>query len=204
MVKKATVKPRVPRVPKEPVVSPDPLTINEILADLRGFGIEDTEELISLNIGGKTVSLRLSNIPSEWEVRSLIASEGMKGHAWVIQIKCEILSKAISWINGVSLRDDASMFVLNPITGEEGNIRPVLRDMLRGWGQEAVNVLWKVLMVHCQGLEDRLFKSLPDASIMTEVEKRYMDNAIEELIAINRDALKEQVQAIVTPMGDEG
>jgi hypothetical protein len=189
--KKAIVKPKkVEEVQPEPVT----LSVDEIIAGLQGFGIEDTEELIKLTVDGKTVSLRLSNIPSEAEIQSLYSAEELKGHAWVTRIKCEVLSRAISWINGISLKDATSIFIVNPITGNEGNIRPILRDLLMGWGQETVNVLWKILMVHCQRIEDRLYESLPDAAIMTDVEKRFFQKALEEIEEINREVVKDSIK----------
>ena len=172
---------------------PQTLSIDDIIAGLQGFGIEDTEELITLTVGGKEVKLRLANIPSEAEIQALYSAEELKGHAWVTRIKCEVLSRSISWINGISLKDSASIFIVNPITGQEGNIRPILRDLLMGWGQEAVNVLWKILMVHCQKIEDRLYESLPEATTMTDVEKRFFQKALEEIEQINREIVKDSI-----------
>jgi len=177
------------------------LTIDQILADLKGFGIEDTEDTITLKASNKIISLKLTNIPNEAEIEALLSAEGLKGHMWISRIKCEILAKSISWLNGVSLKDDAGIFVINPITGLEGHIRPILRDMIMGWGQEVVATLWKVLMNHCQGIEDRLLESLPESAVMTEVEKRFMAKAIEEIAEVNREVYKESVEAIV--MGEE-
>ena len=179
---------------KEVVLETPALSVDEIIAGLQGFGIEDTEELIKLTVDNKTVSLRLSNIPSEAEIQALYSAEELKGHAWVTRIKCEVLSRAISWINGISLKDANSIFIVNPITGTEGNIRPILRDLLMGWGQESVNVLWKILMVHCQKIEDRLYESLPDATIMTDVEKRFFQKALEEIDQINKEVVKDSIK----------
>jgi hypothetical protein len=63
-----------------------------------------------------------------------------------------------------------------------------------GWGQETVNVLWKILMVHCQRIEDRLYESLPDAAIMTDVEKRFFQKALEEIEEINREVVKDSIK----------
>ena len=86
------------------------------------------------------------------------------------------------------------MFITNPMTGAEGNIRPILRDLLMGWGQESVNVLWKILMVHCQKIEDRLYESLPDAAIMTDVEKRFFQKALEEIEQVNREVMRDTIE----------
>jgi len=173
------------------------LTLDQIIADLQGFGIEDTEEMITLKVGGKVINLRLANIPSEAEIQALYSAEELKGHAWVTRIKCEVLSRSISWVNGWSLKDANSIFIVNPMTGVEGNIRPVLRDLIMGWGQETVNVLWKVLMVHCQKIEDRLYESLPDVSVMTDVEKRFFQKALEEIDQINKEILKDTIESAV-------
>lgn len=174
---------------------PVELTLDQIIADLQGFGIEDTEEMITLKVGGKTINLRLSNIPSEAEIQALYSAEELKGHAWVTRIKCEVLSRSISWINGWSLKNASGLFIVNPMTGVEGNIRPILRDLIMGWGQESVNVLWKILMVHCQKIEDRLYESLPDVSVMTDVEKRFFQKALEEIDQINKEILKDTIES---------
>ena len=190
-----------PQHPHEtPIFDPN-LTLDQILSDLKGFGIEDTEEPITLKASGRLISVKLSNLPNETEIEALMAAEGLKGHIWISRIKCDILAKSISWLNGVNLKEDAGIFVTSPITGIEGHIRPVLRDMILGWGQETVNILWRILMKHCQGIEDRLYESLPDASVMTEVERRFLAKAMEEVSEVNREVLKETVQSIV--MGEE-
>lgn len=193
--KKEIITEALAKAVEEPKVA---LTIDQIIADLQGFGLEDTEELISMTVGGKTINLRLSNIPSESEIQALYASEELKGHAWVTRVKCEVLSRAISWVNGVSLKDSASIFIVSPLNGMECNIRPVLRDLIMGWGQESVNVLWKVLMTHCQKIEDRLYESLPDATIMTDVEKRFLQKALEEIEQINKEILKDTIADAAT------
>lgn len=191
-------KSKVTEIPELVVpVEPQNLSIDDIIAGLQGFGIEDTEDLLTLTVGGKTINLRLANIPPEAEIQALYSAEELKGHAWVTRIKCEVLSRSISWINGISLKDSASMFITNPLNGAEGNIRPVLRDLLMGWGQESVNVLWKVLMVHCQKIEDRLYESLPDATIMTDVEKRFFQKALEEIEQVNREVMRDTIEEMV-------
>ena len=187
-----------PSSPIEPTPEFNPdLTLDQIIADLKGFGVENTEGIINLRAGGKLISLKLSNIPNEAEIDALTAAEGLKGHLWVARIKCEVLSRAISWINNVDVRDSANFFATSPITGVEGQIQPILRDILMGWGQEVVNVLWKVLMKHCQGIEDRLFESLPESLIMTEVEKRFLAKALEEISEVNREVYKDAVESII-------
>lgn len=176
-----------------------PLSLDQIISDLKGFGIEDIAEPIVFTASGKEISIRLANIPTEEELETLLAVEELKGHAWVAQVKAEILSRSISWVNGISIRDNRDAYVTDPTTGQEVVLRVALRNLLMGWGQEVMNVLWKILMVHCQKIEDRLFESLPDSQIMTEVEKRFIGQAMQEIQeaqqVVYRDAIKEIVMA---------
>ena len=174
---------RIPDVTKPTKAeAPAPLlSLEEIISDLKGFGIEETSELISFGASGKQIQLRLANIPTEEEIETLLAVEEYKGHAWVSRVKAEILSRAISWVNGIDLKGRKDEFVVDPTTNQEMTLRVVIRNLIMGWGQEVVNVLWKILMVHCQKIEDRLFESLPDSQIMTEVEKRFIGQALQEI-----------------------
>lgn len=173
------------------------LSIDDILADLKGFGVEDLTEPINVVASGKTTRLKLSNVPNDSELNALLACEEYKGHVWVTRVKVELLSRSISWINDISLRDDSKMFVTDPTTGKEMHIRPALRNLLMGWGQEVVNLLWKILMVHCQKIEDRLFESMPDSQIMTDVEKRFLSQAIQEMDELNREVLKDSIRNVI-------
>ncbi len=174
-----------------------PLTLDQIIADLKGFGIEDTDAPIVITASGKTVSLKLANIPTEDELATLLATEEYKGHAWIARVKGEILSRSISSINGLKLSEHKDNIINDLTTGEEVLLQTALRNMVMGWGQEVVNVLWKILMVHCQRLEDRLFESLPDSQIMTEVEKRFIQQAMQEIsesqTQVYREAAKEML-----------
>ena len=62
------------------------------------------------------------------------------------------------------------------------------------------DVLWKVLMVHCQRIEDRLFESLPDSQIMTDVEKRFLSQAMEEIQEAQREVYQEAAKELI--LGD--
>jgi len=195
---------RIPDVTKPTKAeAPAPLlSLEEIISDLKGFGIEETSELISFGASGKQIQLRLANIPTEEEIETLLAVEEYKGHAWVSRIKAEILSRAISWVNGIDLKDRKDEFILDPTTHKESTLRVVIRNLIMGWGQEVVNVLWKILMVHCQKIEDRLFESLPDNQVMTEVEKRFIGQALKEIEEAQQTVYKDAIKEIVNPNED--
>lgn len=173
-------------------------TLDSIIADLKGFGIEELQEPVTIDAGGKKIQLKLSNIPTEDELSTLLATEELKGHIWISNVKTEVLSRSISWINGMSVKDLKDTIVLDPITGEEMAFRVALRNTIMGWGQEVMNVLWKILMVHCQRIEDRLFESLPDNQIMTEVEKRFLSQAMQEIQEAQQVVYRDAIQDIVT------
>jgi len=182
-----------------------PASLDDVIAGIQGFGIEEFEEIISLEAGGKVIRLRLSNICPDDEMTSLMAVEGNKGYAWVMRVKAEVLSRAICWISiqekgatdgpGIDLRSlpKDKRFVRDPKDGVEKDIQAALRNAITGWGEELVGLLWKVFMVHAQRVEDRLRESLPDTSIMTEVEKRFLESAMKEI----DDQAKEQIRATV-------
>ncbi len=182
----------------QPETEVSPKSVDEVVAALRGFGVEDYAETLVIEAGGRTVRLKLANIPSEAEMMALLAVEGTKGYLWVQKVKCEILSRAISWIDGVSIRDltEKQRMVVDPTDPQKSrrDIQVVLRNIILGWGQEVMAVLWKVECVHSQSIEDRLVKSFPDSAIMTEVEKRFMENAIRDIDAANKKMITDQVE----------
>jgi len=164
-----------------------PVEINSILSDITGFGITDTEEIITMTVKGREVRLRLSTVSPDDEVQALIANLEIRGHAWVHQMRCDILSRSITWINGVAC--GPTTFATDPYLGEDRPVRAILRDILGKWGKEAVLILWKVYMVHCQRVEDSLIDQLPDSTIMTQVEARFMAQIADELKAMGVEAL---------------
>jgi hypothetical protein len=178
-----------------PAQEATPQSLDEVIAGLTGFGLEDFEEILTLETGGKTVKLKLSNIPTEDEMTSLLAVEGKKGYLWVQSVKIEILSRAISWINGVSIRklEGKDRIVVDPTDKNRRDIQVALRNVLAGWGLETLHVLWKVMCVHCQRIEDRLVASFPDSAVMTEVEKRFMEQAIRDISEQNRSVITESL-----------
>lgn len=183
-----------------------PLSVDEIISGLKGFGIEDFEEILTLNAGGRTVRLRISNIPSGDEMDSMLAAEGAKGYLWVQRVKCEIISRAISWIDGVNLRklSEKERVVTDPTDRKKKDVQIVLRNLIMGvpgtpnsgWGKEIADILWKVVCVHSQSIEDRLVKSFPDAAIMTEVEKRFLESAIRDITEASQTRITEQVEEL--------
>jgi hypothetical protein len=177
-----------------------PQSLDDVVAGLQGFGIEDFEEILTLTSAGRTIRIRLSNIATEDEMIALMAVEGQKGYAWSQRIKCEILSRAISWIAlgdapGVNLRTlpPEKRIAVDPKDKQQKDIQVVLRNAIVGWGEELIGVLWKVFMVHAQRIEDRLVKAFPDSAVMTEVEKRFLAQATQEI----EDATREQIRDTV-------
>ncbi len=191
-----------------PATEAAPQSLDEVISGLKSFGLEDFSETLELNAGGRLVRLRIGNIPTEDEMMSLMAAEGAKGYLWVQKVKCEILSRAITWVNGAQIRGLAAdaRNVVDPTDGQRRDIQVALRNILIGWGQEVVNVLWKVMCVHCQRIEDRLVQSFPDSAIMTEVEKRFLDQAIRDIANQNATLIKEGFNKMVeaeTPSSGE-
>ncbi len=178
-----------------------PLSVNDILADLKGFGIEDFEDVITMTSGTKTVQLKIANVPTEEERLALIAVEEFKGYHWLQEVKCEILSRSVSWINGVNIRTltPQERKVVDPTDGSERDIQVVLRSLIKGWGQEFMQVLWKVLMVHSQSIENRLLDSFPETAKMTEAEARLIERAQREI----EDHAKEVIQDQVSHLFDD-
>jgi hypothetical protein len=186
-----------------------PQSLDEVVAGLQGFGIEDFEEILTLQSVGRKIRIRLSNIATEDEMVALMAVEGQKGYAWTQRIKCEILSRAISWIAlgdgpGVNLRTLSAekRISVDPKDGLQKDIQVVLRNLITGWGEELVGVLWKVFMVHAQRIEDRLTQAFPDSAVMTEVEKRFMATALAEIDDATKNQIRETVAEIFKEDGE--
>ena len=174
----------------------------KVLEDIRGFGISDNEDVITIQVGKREVRLQVANISPEDEIFAMERATGLKGWAWVQRMRCEILARAVTRVNGVKI-DDVE-FAKDPDTGDERPTRSILADSFAKWGQEVCLVLWKIYMVHCQNLEDSLLGQLPDAQIMTEVEKRFMDRINEELVAISAQAITEAASEAASDSTGEG
>jgi len=183
-----------------------PQSLDDILAGLQGFGIEELEEILTITQrNGKSIRLRISNIPSSDEMESMLTAEGMKGYNWIKTVKIEILSRSISWINGVSIKalSPVQRIVKDPTTGDSRDVQIVLRGLLKGWGQEIVQVLWKILMAHSQKIEDHLRESLPESAFMTDVERRLFEQANAQLDAMNKQIMEDSVAKLYEPEGEE-
>lgn len=176
-----------------------PANLSEVLDDLQGFGIEECEEILTVTSGKRTMRFKFSNISTDEDLQSNLATEEAKGYEHFQRIKAEILSRAISWINGVDLRalEGPSRLVLDPTTGDKVDFRAGLRRTILSWGVEVMQVMWKMLMVHVQSIEDRLFESLPDDAVMTQVEIRYRDRMAKELEEITRDTLSQRIGELI-------
>jgi hypothetical protein len=186
---------------KQVEVSPieeTPKSLDEVIAGLRGFGIEENEEILTIKAGGRQHRLRISNIPTEAELESLLALDDVKGYAWLQRVKAEVLSRSISWIDGVNLKNlpPEKRMVIDPTTGQQTMWQPALRNVILTWGLEVMNVMWKVFMVHSQRIEDRLKNAFPDSAVMTEVEKRFIDLALQDIEAQAREIIQENLSAL--------
>ncbi len=160
-----------------------PKSAQEVINALLGFGIEDNEEIITAVSGNRTLRLRIQNLPTEADMAALLAAEEFKGPAWMQRVKCELLSRAVSWLDGISIRSliPEQRFVVDPTDAQhpKRDIQVVLRNLMLGWGQETIGVLWKALMVHSQKIEDRLVEQFPEAALITDTEKRWLEMAEE-------------------------
>jgi hypothetical protein len=181
--------------PEEPI----PLSVSDVLADLRGFGIEEFEEILTLTISGKTIRIKLSNVPTDGDLMAMVAVEGMKNYAFFQEVKIELLSRAITWINGIDINKLTKLErrVKDPEDGLPKDIQVVLRGLIKSWGLEVMQVLWKVLMVHSQSIENRLFDSFPQAAVLTDVERRYQERIQKDLEQMTKDALQDRVDQIL-------
>lgn len=184
-----------------------PQSLDEVAASLQGFGIEEFEEILTLKSNGKVMRLRLSNICTEDEMMSLMAVEGLKGQVWTQNVKCEILSRAISWLQfgdkpGISLRSLPAdkRITKDPKDGQQKDIQVVLRNLIQGWGQELQSVLWKCFLAHAQRIEDRLVAEFPAAATTTDIEARFTALAMKEI----EDSTKEQIRDTVAELFQEG
>jgi hypothetical protein len=187
-------------------VDDTPLTLDDVIMGLKGFGLEENEEILTFVASGKTVKVRIANIPTEQEMEALIAVEGYKGYTWIQRVRCEILSRSITWINGMSIRDlpDAQRVVIDPTDGKRKDVQVALRNILMGWGQELLGVLWKILMVHSDKIEKRLKSSFPEADLTTDIERRFFEAALKEVEDTTREVLTDTVaEALDAELSDE-
>jgi hypothetical protein len=184
-----------------------PLNIDAVLADLRGFGIEEFEEILTIIVGGKEMRIKLANVPTEADLTAMLAVEGQKDYAFFQSIKLELLSRAITWINGVSISSltKQQRLVTCPVTNFTCDIQVALRNLIQSWGLEVMQVLFKVLMVHSQTIENRLFDEFPQAAVLTDVERRYRERIERELEEQTRAVIADQVEELMStdPVDEE-
>ena len=83
--------------------------------------------------------------------------------------------------------------------GSKVDIQVALRNILLGWGQEVLQTLWKILMVHSENIAKRMQKDFPQSTMMTEVERRFFEAALKEI----HDASKEVIEDTVTKSLEE-
>lgn len=162
-----------------------PQSLDDVIAGLKGFGIEDFEEILTLKFKNKDLRIKIANIPTSDEMFAVQAADEFKGYLWIKRVKVELISRAISWIDGIDIRNlpNEKRFVPDPTDPNRAvrDIQVVLRNTIMTWGQELTESLWKVLMNHSQNIEDRLKNEFPQNAMMTEVEARLIDRARKQM-----------------------
>lgn len=178
-----------------------PKSLEEIVSGLKGFGIEEFEEILTLKAKGREVRIKISNIPTTDEMSATLAADEFKGYSWVKRVKVELLSRAISWIDGYDIRNlpQEKRYVTDPTDGQVRDVQVCLRNLIMGWGQELTEVLWKVLMTHSQRMEDRMKEQFPDSATMTEVEQRLFEQARQQIEEANKVIVQEAVAKLYDP-----
>lgn len=186
-----------PTITSIPISAPA-ISLEDVIAGLRGFGIEENEEILTFTTrGGKSVRLRITNMPTDEEIKSLIAAEEMKGYAWVQRIRVEILSRSISWLDGFNIRKlEGPDRLVTDTDGKRRDIQVVLRNLLMGWGQELVTTLWKIAMVHSDKIERRYKAEFPDSIIETEAERRFMETILKEIEDSGKEVINDTIKQV--------
>jgi len=182
-----------------------PASLSDVLADLRGFGIEEFEEVLTLDIAGKKLQIKMSNVPTDQDLIAMLAVEGSKGYVFFQEIKVELLSRAVTWINGVDISklEGRDRLVVDRRDGFPKDIQVIIRDTIKSWGVEIMQILWKVLMVHSQTIENRLFESFPEAAVLTNTERRYRARIDKEIEEFAQSAIEERVAQLLDPVPDD-
>ena len=166
-------------------------SLDQLLADLKGLGIYESGTPVPIpTTSGSQIILNFKNISTEEEITSLLSAEEFKGHQWMQRIKCEILSKAVSQINGHPI--NINTIVPNPSNPEELlDVHRVLRAQMLSWGPELLQVVWKIYMVHCQNVENKLLDQFPESAVMTEYEQQFYKRTMEMMAEISQDMVSE-------------
>jgi cellobiose-specific phosphotransferase system component IIA len=192
----------------EQVIDPNttPRSIDDIIAGLTSVGIEEFAEPILIPCQDRTIEIRLENIPPEAERFALMAVGDVKGHAWMQGVKLEILCRSISYIDGLNVKKlrQENTLLKSPYDGTLQQAHVLVRNLLDHWGQETILLLWKVLMVHAQSIENRLYDTLPSAAQMTDVERRLFEEASEKITAEMDSLIKERTEEIIDAVAAEG
>jgi len=179
-----------------------PKSLDDVIAGLKGFGIEEFEDILTIKSKSRTLSVKISNIPTTDEMIAVQSADEFKGYLWIKRVKVELLSRAITWIDGIDIRTLPAdqRFIPDPTdNGKVRDVQVVLRNIIMGWGQELTEVLWKVLMTHSQNIEDRMKAQFPDNATMTEVEQRLFEQAKKQLDEANKVIIEEQVAKLYDP-----
>lgn len=170
--------------PAAPEAAP-PKSLDDVVAGLKGFGIEEFEEILTLKSKKGDLRLKIANVPTSEEMLAVQASDELKGYLWIKRVKVELISRAITWLDGLDIRNlpPEKRFVPDPTDPNHAvkDIQVVLRNLMMGWGQELVETLWKVLMTHSQNIEDRLKNEFPQNAITTEAEARLIERARKQM-----------------------
>jgi hypothetical protein len=177
-----------------------PKSLDEVIAGLKGFGIEEFEEILTLKTKGRDLRIKIANVPTSDEMLAVQAADDLKGYLWIKRVKVELIARSITWIDGIDLRSlpHEKRFVADPSDPNLAvrDMQTVLRNVILGWGQELVESLWKVLMTHSQNIEDRLKEQFPQNAIMTEVEARLIERARKQMESSFQVIRDEQVAAL--------
>ena len=115
--------------------APTPLSIDEVLVDLRGFGIEEFEEIRTITVAGKTLQLKIANVPTEADLTAVIAVDGYKNYQFFQEVKIELLSRSINEVD-ISKMTPIQRRVTDPIDGFPKDIQVVLLGLIKSWGLE--------------------------------------------------------------------
>jgi hypothetical protein len=168
-----------------PEQATQPKSLEDVVAGLKGFGIEEFEEILTVKSKRGDLRLKISNVPTADEMLAVQAADELKGYLWIKRVKVELISRSITWLDGLDIYNltPEKRFVIDPTDSNRPvrDIQVVLRNLIMGWGQELVETLWKVLMTHSQKIEDRYREQFPQNAIMTEVEARLVERARRQL-----------------------
>ena len=170
-----------PSVPEQAA----PKSLDDVVAGLKGFGIEEFEEILTLKSKAGDLRLKIANVPTSDEMLAVQAADELKGYLWIKRVKVELISRSITWLDGLDIRSlpPEKRFVADPTDPNRAarDIQVVLRNLMMGWGQELVETLWKVLMTHSQNIEDRLKNEFPQNAVTTEAEARLIERARKQM-----------------------